>query len=401
MTRICRRVALSSTLFRFDVTRYSSMTVAPSAGARVVDVQLAVGGEAGVERKAEQPALAATDHARVDVEERCPAGAALERPDIARLLDHEPAPGSVAGVRQEDRLLEAGPDRSQRDVDPGRVEGQSGRRPGSEPERDDEDDGDGGKPTDQRGGVRTALFNWLLARHAGGQFILRIDDTDQERHVEDAVARSSTASAGWGWTGTRARGRGAARPVFPVERRDRYTAAAAALVASGHVYRDYTTEQERAADKAAVETAGRLPIPAQAGRDATWLGSRPKGGPTPSDSRSRSAALVVHDLIKGDVEQKSEEIGDFVIVRPDGTPLYNFASVVDDAEMRITHVVRAEEHLSNTFSQLLVFEALGYALPASRTFPSSPSRDRRRNSPSATGRSGSTSTSTRATCPTR
>ena len=74
--------------------------------------------------------------------------------------------------------------------------------------------------------------------------------------------------------------------------------------------------------------------------------------------------LVVHDLIKGDVEQKTDEIGDFVIVRPDGTPLYNFASVVDDVEMKITHVVRAEEHLPNTFSQLLVFEALGDALPA-------------------------------------
>ncbi len=74
--------------------------------------------------------------------------------------------------------------------------------------------------------------------------------------------------------------------------------------------------------------------------------------------------LVVHDLIKGDVEQKTEELGDFVIVRPDGTPLYNFASAVDDMAMEITHVVRAEEHLTNTFSQLLVFEALGAKLPA-------------------------------------
>ena len=74
--------------------------------------------------------------------------------------------------------------------------------------------------------------------------------------------------------------------------------------------------------------------------------------------------LVVHDLIKGDVEFATDEIGDFVIVRPDGSPLYNFASVVDDVDMEITHVVRAEEHLSNTFPQLLVFEALGAALPA-------------------------------------
>src|SRR5262249_60407482 len=74
--------------------------------------------------------------------------------------------------------------------------------------------------------------------------------------------------------------------------------------------------------------------------------------------------LVLHDLIKGDVEFATDEIGDFVIVRPDGMPLYNFASVVDDVEMKITHVVRAEEHLSNTFPQLLVFQALGSQLPA-------------------------------------
>ena len=79
--------------------------------------------------------------------------------------------------------------------------------------------------------------------------------------------------------------------------------------------------------------------------------------------------LVVRDLIKGDVEQSTDEIGDFVIVRPDGTPLYNFASVVDDVDMQITHVVRAEEHLSNTFPQLLVFEALGAPLPSLRPRP--------------------------------
>ena len=155
-------------------------------------------------------------------------------------------------------------------------------------------------------------------------------------------------------------------PYFQSQRAELYRQAAEPLVASGHAYRDYSTEAERAAEKAAAEGAeARLPVPPQA---AHRRRPRPVRGRGPA-VRLRfqvplGRTLVVHDLIKGDVEQKTDEIGDFVIVRPDGTPLYNFASVVDDVEMKITHVVRAEEHLSNTFPQLLVFEALGAPLPA-------------------------------------
>ena len=212
------------------------------------------------------------------------------------------------------------------------------------------------------GGVRTALFNWLLARHAGGQFILRIDDTDQQRHVEAAVALilDGFRWMGMDWDEGPEVG-GPHGPYFQSQRADRYTAAAAALVASGHAYRDYSTEQERAADKAAAETSKtayrfrRKPL-----ADADLARFEAEGRPYALRFQvPLGRTFVVHDLIKGDVEQKSDEIGDFVIIRPDGTPLYNFASVVDDAEMQITHVVRAEEHLANTFSQLLVFEALG------------------------------------------
>jgi glutamyl-tRNA synthetase len=217
------------------------------------------------------------------------------------------------------------------------------------------------------GGVRTALFNWLLARHYGGQFILRIDDTDQERHVEEAVQKILD---GFRWMnmdwdeGPEVGGRFG--PYFQAQRGDKYRAAADRLVASGHVYRDYSSQEERDALKKAA--------------DASKIAFRFRGTPpTPEqmarlDAEGRPYALrfqvplgrkiVVHDLIKKDVEQRSDEIGDFVIVRAGGQPLYNFASVVDDAEMRITHVVRAEEHLTNTFSQVLVFEALGYELPA-------------------------------------
>lgn len=159
---------------------------------------------------------------------------------------------------------------------------------------------------------------------------------------------------------------GAFGPYFQSARREFYDRAAAALVASGHAYRDYSTQEERDADRKAADAAKvayrfrEKPV-----SDADRARFEAEGRPFGLRFRVPSGrTLVLHDLIKGDVTQRSDEIGDFVIVRPDGTPLYNFATTVDDAEMRITHVVRAEEHLSNTFSQLLVFEALGRELPA-------------------------------------
>jgi nondiscriminating glutamyl-tRNA synthetase len=217
------------------------------------------------------------------------------------------------------------------------------------------------------GGVRTALFNWLLARHHGGEFVLRIDDTDQERHVDDAVRRilDGFRWLGINWDEGPAVG-GPFGPYFQSQRTESYRRSVEALIASGHVYRDYSTDSERAAEKAAAERQKRP--------------YRFRRSPLSDEETARFEAegrayalrfqvppgrtLVLHDLIKGDVEFATDEIHDFVIVRPDGTPLYNFASVVDDIEMRISHIVRADEHLSNTFPQLLVFEALGALLPA-------------------------------------
>ena len=217
------------------------------------------------------------------------------------------------------------------------------------------------------GGVRTALFNWLLARHFGGQFLLRIDDTDQERHVEDAV---KGILDGFRWIGIDwdegPDVGGPNGPYYQSQRTANYQAAVQQLIDSGHVYRDYSTEAERAAEKAAAERAK------QAYRFRRLALSPEELARNESEGRPYALrfqvplgrTLVVHDLIKGDVTFATDDIGDFVVVRPDGSPLYNFASVVDDLAMGITHVVRAEEHLSNTFPQLLVFEALGSALPA-------------------------------------
>jgi glutamyl-tRNA synthetase len=216
------------------------------------------------------------------------------------------------------------------------------------------------------GGIRTALFNWLLARHHGGQFILRIDDTDQQRHVESAVEKILD---GFRWIGIDwdegPEVGGSKGPYYQSQRAERYAQAAAQLVTSGHVYRDYSTEAERAAEKAAAERDKRAyRFRRKELSEQTAAQYEAEGRPfalrfhVPAGRK-----LVLHDLIKGDVEFATAEIGDFVIVRPDGSPLYNFASVVDDVDMEITHVVRADEHLSNTFPQLLVFEALGGKLP--------------------------------------
>ncbi|MDR3634424.1 MAG: glutamate--tRNA ligase [Isosphaeraceae bacterium] len=217
------------------------------------------------------------------------------------------------------------------------------------------------------GGVRTALFNWLLARHYGGQFLLRIDDTDQQRHVEDAVR---LILDGFRWMGMDfdegPEVGGAFGPYYQSQRGEHYKKAAEALIASGHVYRDYSTEAERAADKKEADAFKRAyrfrrkPV-----SDADLARFEAEGRPYALRFQvPLGRKVVIPDLIKGNVEQQSDEVGDFVIVRPDGSPLYNFASVVDDIAMQITHVVRAEEHLSNTFPQLLLFEALGAALPA-------------------------------------
>jgi nondiscriminating glutamyl-tRNA synthetase len=217
------------------------------------------------------------------------------------------------------------------------------------------------------GGVRTALFNWLFARHHGGQFVLRIDDTDQERHVDDAVKR---ILGGFRWIGIDwdegPEVGGPFGPYYQSQRADSYRAAAEKLLAAGQAYRDFSTDSERAAEKSAAQRdkrAYRFRRKELSASEAAQFEAEKR----PFALRFAvppGRTLVLHDMIKGDVEFATDEIGDFVIVRPDGTPLYNFASVVDDTAMQITHVVRADEHLSNTFPQLLLFEALGAGLPA-------------------------------------
>lgn len=218
------------------------------------------------------------------------------------------------------------------------------------------------------GGVRTALFNWLFARHHGGdgKYLLRIDDTDQQRNVEAALA-PILAGFRWldlGWD---------EGPFFQSQRTAGYQAAVAALLASGQAYADYATAEEMDAERKAAERDKR-----QFQYSRTWMA-------TTAEQRARFEAegrkavirlkmpregrLVLEDLVRGRVEFAWSEEADHVVQRADGSFIYHLANVVDDHGLGITHVIRAEEHLSNTPRQVFIAQALGYPLPAYAHLP--------------------------------
>ena len=217
------------------------------------------------------------------------------------------------------------------------------------------------------GGVRTALFNWLLTQRHGGQFVLRIDDTDAQRNRTEALQPilDGFRWLGIGWDeGPEVNGPYA--PYFQSQRDHLYQEAARQLLASGHAYPCYRSKEELDAERKAAEVAKKPYV------------HRGEHRATPPERcvelfREKATALrlkvpvgetvVLQDLIRGKVEWQTDLLGDPVILRPDGRALYNFATVVDDVAMKITHVVRAAEHLSNTPIQLLVYKGLGAPLP--------------------------------------
>ena len=218
------------------------------------------------------------------------------------------------------------------------------------------------------GGVRTALFNWLFSRKHGGRFLLRIDDTDQQRNVEAALA---PILHGFRWLGIDwdegPEVGGPHAPYFQSQRSHRYQDAAAKLLAAGHAYRDFALPDEIAAERTAAEAEKR-----------PFLYSRRWMAETDAQAKSfeaqgrqgvvrlkmpRQGKLLIPDLVRGDVEFDWSREQDHVVQRADGTCLYHLASVVDDFDFEISHVIRAEEHLSNTPRQIFIAQALGYPLP--------------------------------------
>lgn len=218
------------------------------------------------------------------------------------------------------------------------------------------------------GGMRTALFNWLWARHSGGKFILRIDDTDQARNQEAALRPILQAFRWLGLTWDEGpEADGPCAPYYQSQRGELYRAAASKLEQAGLAYRDYATKEEIDADRKQAEREKRPFINIRRSLEM----SNSQKADLERQGRPwvlrflvpREKKVVLEDHIRGHVEWDAALLPDPVILRADGSPLYNFATVIDDAQMQITHVVRAEEHLSNTPVQILIHQALGNALP--------------------------------------
>lgn len=223
------------------------------------------------------------------------------------------------------------------------------------------------------GGARTALYNYLFAKHHGGDFILRIEDTDLERSTEEAM-RMQIADLKWldlrwdeGPDAETFEDRGPYGPYRQSRRKEIYMQHAERLVAEGKAYYDFRTDAELDAIKEKAIAEGRSPQI-----------ETPADLASPEEAKRRIAAgemaairfrvkekrdYVLNDLVRGDVVFPSDMVGDFVCIRSNGMPVYNFCCVIDDALMKITHVFRAEEHLSNSLRQMMLYEAFGYEMP--------------------------------------
>jgi glutamyl-tRNA synthetase len=209
------------------------------------------------------------------------------------------------------------------------------------------------------GTARTALYSWAFARHHGGEFVLRIEDTDVARSTQDSVDQ---ILASMKWLGLDCD----EGPIYQMQRLERYRAAADQLIAEGKAYRCYCTPEDLEAMKAAQEARGE-----KRRYDGTW---RPASGktlpPVPQGvkpvirfANPSDGDVTWNDLVKGPITINNREIDDLIIVRDDGIPTYNFAVVVDDWDMNISHVFRGDEHVNNTPWQINIFHALGAPLP--------------------------------------
>lgn len=204
------------------------------------------------------------------------------------------------------------------------------------------------------GGARTALFNWLFARHNGGTFILRIEDTDRTRSTEEYIG---AIVDGMKWLGLD----WDEGPFRQTERFDVYRNYAEKLVEEGKAYYCYCSPEELERRRKKALASGRLPK--YDGRCRNLKQPVPGVSPVVRFRMPQEGQTVVDDLIKGKVVFENAQLDDLVIVRSDGTPTYNLTVVVDDVDMGITHVIRGDDHLNNTPKQVQIYRALGYKVP--------------------------------------
>jgi glutamyl-tRNA synthetase len=231
------------------------------------------------------------------------------------------------------------------------------------------------------GGVRTALFNWLFARKNDGVFVLRIEDTDLERSTEESVEqlKRSLRWIGLDWDEGPEVG-GLHAPYRQTERMDLYREAAEKLLQSGAAYYDFATPEELQQFRERARAEGRQPVYRGDRYSETDPRRRIEAGEpyTVRFRTPREGQTVVEDMIRGPVTFDNANLEDFVLMKSTNTPTYNFAAAVDDAEMEISHVIRGDDHLSNTPRQILIHNALGNELPAFAHVPQVLGPDRKK-----------------------
>ena len=203
------------------------------------------------------------------------------------------------------------------------------------------------------GTARTALFNWLYARHTGGKFLLRVEDTDRERSTESAV---QVIFEGLKWLGMEPD----EEPIFQFAQADRHREAVAEMLTRGQAYRDYMLPEELEAERERARAEGRVVrSPWRDADPATWP-DRPYAVrlKAPLDGET-----VIADAVKGDVTFQNAGLDDLILLRSDGSPTYNLAVLVDDHDMGITHVIRGDDHLNNAARQTVIYRALDWEVP--------------------------------------
>ena len=205
------------------------------------------------------------------------------------------------------------------------------------------------------GGARTALFNWLFARHHGGEFVIRIEDTDLERST---AASTQAIFDAMHWLGLNYDN----EPCYQTQKFERYQAVIGELLNKGHAYHCYTTPEELATLREQQMTANLKPR-----YDRRWRDSHaapPKNiAPVVRFKMPLTGSMVFNDGVYGPIEIANEELDDLIIARSDGTPTYNLCVVVDDIDMGISHIIRGDDHLNNTPKQIHIYEALGASVP--------------------------------------
>lgn len=212
------------------------------------------------------------------------------------------------------------------------------------------------------GGARTALFNWLFARHHGGRYLLRIEDTDRKRSTPEAVEAILDGLAWLGLDGDEA-------PVFQLAQIERHTEVAQQLLEKGEAYRCYCSPEELEQMRETARAEGRQPR-----YDGTWRDRDPSDAPAGVSpviriKAPRDGETTLVDAVQGSVTVPNAQLDDMIILRADGTPTYMHSVVVDDHDMGITHVVRGDDHLNNAFRQAVIYRAMGWEVPVFAHIP--------------------------------